>query len=85
MADDELIRRIATVLEKLGPFAKNTPRESKWMTTEQLANELWQADAHLPLKDFEKSPSRYEGRYRKRINTGLDPNARIPTRRLCHC
>jgi len=77
MADDELIRRIATILEKLGPFAKNAPRESKWMTTEQLANELWQADAHVHLKDLDESLSRYEAEYREQLNTGLDTNTRI--------
>lgn len=77
MGEDELIRQIATILDGLGPFAKGAPRESKWLTTEQLANKLWQTDAHLHLKDLDESLSQYEAEYRERLEKGLKPDALI--------
>jgi hypothetical protein len=36
----KLLPRIAMLPDGLGPFKPDTPRENKWRTTEQLANEL---------------------------------------------
>ena len=37
---EELLSRVAALLDALGPFRSGAPREEKWRTTDQLANEL---------------------------------------------
>lgn len=77
MTDDELILNIAEILEALGPFKKSARRELKWRTTEQLANLLWQSDAHLHLNNLDELLTQYEARYRERLKRGLTPDALI--------
>jgi hypothetical protein len=77
MADDEIILRVATILGSLGPFATGTPRESKWRTTEQLANALWQSHAHVHITHLDELLTRYEAEYRNRLENGIQPDALI--------
>jgi len=77
MADDETIIRIASILDALGPFAKGTPRQLKWRTTEQLANQLWETEAHVNLKPLDELLRQYEATYRERLRKGLEPDALI--------
>jgi TIR domain len=39
-SDEELLARVATSLDALGPFPSDAKRDEKWRTTDQLANEL---------------------------------------------
>jgi hypothetical protein len=38
--EEELLARVATLLDALGPFPPGAKRDEKWRTTDQLANEL---------------------------------------------
>ena len=37
---EDLLSRVATLLDALGPFPPDAKRDEKWRTTDQLANEL---------------------------------------------
>jgi hypothetical protein len=77
MADNEIILRVPTIPNSLGPFAKDTPCQVKWRTTEQLANALWDSDAHHHLEHLDELLTQYEAKYRHRIESGLKPDALI--------
>jgi hypothetical protein len=75
--ENDLILQIESVLEGLGEFGEDAPREAKWLTTEQLANRLWSSDASSHLKDLDDLLSRYEAIYRVQLESGLQTEARI--------
>lgn len=58
--DDDVLQSVVSVLDKLGPFADDTPRSAKWRTANQLAAEV-QGRLHV-----EVSPRRIEAILSKR-------------------
>ena len=80
----EFLTRISTLLDDLGPFTPNTPREKKWRTTEQLANELeiFGKDAfdHLNLVLCEHEAHCFECLKKKLPHQALIRRAKYPAR-----
>ena len=74
---NDVILRVAKILEDLGPFPKTAPRHQKWRTTEQLANALWHSDAHLHLEELDQLLTQYEAEYRDQLKRGINPVALI--------
>jgi hypothetical protein len=75
--DDETIDRIATLLEGIAPFSRDTPRHLKWRTTEQLAVELAIPGGDVNLAHYEALLTAYENVYRERLARNLPPAARF--------
>jgi hypothetical protein len=76
VSETEIIAQITILLEKLGPFSPDTPRQNKWRTSEQLAYELMQLGFKVDLDRVEEALRGYETGYRERLQN-LRPEAKI--------
>jgi TIR domain-containing protein len=74
-SDAELLAAAAALLDRL-EFTRDTPREQRWRTTEQLANELEPCDREA-LDRLERVLREHEARCLERMERGLAPDALI--------
>jgi hypothetical protein len=74
-SDSELLVAVATLLDKL-PFARDMPREAKWRTTEQLANET-KLFGHDEVNRLDRVLREHEAHCLDRLANGLAPQALI--------
>jgi hypothetical protein len=71
-SQEELLSRVAALLDSLGPFSSGARRDEKWRTTDQLANELglFGRDA---VDRLDQVLRRYEAEGLDRLEMGLAP------------
>ncbi len=69
----DLIKKIAQLLDALGPFLPGATRADKWRTTDQLANELklFESDA---VSSLDQALREHKAQVVERINGGLPPD-----------
>lgn len=74
----DLILQASTVLDELGPFPANAPREQKWRTTEQLAYILRERfDPKVTLDALQDALALHESTAIDRLRAGRSPEALI--------
>ena len=77
-SDTKIIAQVAAILDKLGPFTKDTPRKDKWRATEQLAHEIFvKTGEKISLDELDRVLRQYEADYRERMKHELPPNALV--------
>jgi hypothetical protein len=75
-SDAELLTRVATLLDALGPFPPGATREEKWRRTEQIANELG-LFGHDAVDRLDQVLRQHEREGLKRLKKGLAPDRAI--------
>jgi len=77
VSEPEIIARVTTLLDELGPFTPQALRKDKWRTTEQLTYELRRRGCDVELDDVDEALNRYEAAYRERLENGQSAEAAI--------
>lgn len=83
-SQEELLSRVATLLDALGPFSPDATRDQKWRTTDQLSNELG-LFGYEAIDRLDQLLRRHEEEGIHRLDAGLAPErvvrrARYPDR-----